>query len=107
VKGAGGEMAAVWIPDEDLEGYRGIVHGGLVSTVLDESMAQVVASSGCDALTAELRVRFRRQVQSGSPVQVRGWIESSRKRMLRTEASLATLDGEELAHAWATFLSLK
>lgn len=102
-----GAMVAEWIPEADLEGYRGIVHGGLVSTVLDESMAKVVAAAGYDALTAELRVRFRRQVRSGVRSQVRGWIESRERRLIKTESSLTGEDGEELAHAWAMFLAVK
>ncbi len=102
-----GEMIAEWTPDASAEGFQGIVHGGLVGTVLDESMAQVVAATGTDALTAELRVRYRRHVASGRTVRVRGWIDSRNKRMIKTEAELTSLDGTELAHAWAVFLALK
>lgn len=101
-----GEMTADWIPEPDLEGYLGIVHGGLVSTVLDEAMAKVVDASGAEALTAELRVRFRRQVSPRRPAHVRGWIASRNKHMIKTEAVLSGVDGVELAHAWAIFLEL-
>jgi len=101
------EMIADWIPDSDLEGFQGVVHGGIVSTVLDEAMAKVVAASGAKAVTAELRVRFRMHVASGKTVHVRGWIDSHNKRMAKTEAILTSSDGSELAHAWATFLTLK
>jgi len=101
------EMFADWMPEPELEGYQGIVHGGIVSTVLDEAMSKVVAQSGVKALTAELRVRFRQHVPSGKMICVRGWIESQNKRMTKTEAVLTTSDGTELAHAWATFLALK
>jgi len=102
-----GEMVAEWIPEPELEGFQGIVHGGLVSTVLDEAMSKVVAESGVKALTAELRVRFRQQVASGKMICVRGWIDSQNRRMTKTEAVLTSSDGTELAHAWATFLALK
>jgi acyl-coenzyme A thioesterase PaaI-like protein len=103
----GGEMIAEWVPEIDFEGLRGIIHGGVVSTLLDEAMAKVVAASGFDALTAELRVRFRQEVPTGKPVRVRGWIEGRGRRMIRTEATLTQPDGVELAHAWAVFLALK
>ena len=103
----GGEMIAEWIPELEMEGYEGIVHGGIVSTVLDEAMAKAVDATGAEALTAELRVRFRKQVCSGSRVHVRGWIEGRNKRMINTEAVLSSADGVELAHAWAVFLALK
>jgi acyl-coenzyme A thioesterase PaaI-like protein len=106
-KNEAGEMAAEWIPDSELEGFQGIVHGGIVSTVLDEAMSKVVAESGVKALTAELRVRFRQHVTSGTMVCIRGWIDSQNKRLTRTEAVLTSSDGTELAHAWATFLALK
>jgi len=102
-----GEMTAEWIPEPEMEGYQGIVHGGIVSTVLDEAMAKVVDATGVQALTAELRVRFRQQVPSGSPVRVRGWIESRNKRVINAEAALTGADGVELAHSWAVFLALK
>ena len=102
-----GEMVAEWIPESELEGFQGIVHGGIVSTVLDEAMSKVVAASGAKAVTAELRVRFRMHVASGRIVHVRGWIDSHYKRMTKTEAVLTSSDGSELAHAWATFLALK
>jgi acyl-coenzyme A thioesterase PaaI-like protein len=103
----GGEMVAEWIPESEFEGFRGIIHGGVVSTVLDEAMAKVVAAAGIDALTAELRVRFRQQVTTGAAVEIRGWIEGHQRRVVRTEATLTEHNGVELAHAWAVFLVLK
>lgn len=102
-----GKMAAQWIPNADFEGFLGIAHGGIVSTVLDEAMAKAVAATGADALTAEMRVRFRHEVSTAIPVLVQGWIERRQRRLFRTEASLTGPGGIELAHAWATFLELK
>ncbi len=102
-----GEMIAEWIPEPSTEGFDGIVHGGIVSTVLDEAMPKAVVAAEVEALTAELRVRFRRHVASGSKVQIRGWIDSRNKRVIKTEAALTGPDGAELAHAWASFLTLK
>jgi acyl-coenzyme A thioesterase PaaI-like protein len=97
-------MVAKWTPDCDLEGYHGIVHGGIVSTVLDEAMAKVVAAIEGKALTAEIRVRFRRQVPSGEVTHIRGWIDSRNKKLINAEADLIAQDGTELAHAWGVFL---
>jgi acyl-coenzyme A thioesterase PaaI-like protein len=106
-KNDAGDMIAEWNPESSTEGFDGIVHGGIVSTVLDESMSKVVAATGVEALTAELRVRFRRHVPSENKVRIRGWIDSRNKRVIKTEAALTGADGTELAHAWASFLALK
>jgi len=76
-----------------------------VSTVLDEAMSKAVAAR-CEALTAELRVRFRRRVATGATFLIRGWISNRTKRRIATEATLTAPDGTEHAHAWAVFLAL-
>lgn len=102
-----GQSTAEWTPDKTLEGFAGIIHGGILTTVLDESMAKAILAAGLDALTAELRVRLRQHVAPGQPIRVRGWIASQNRRMIQTEAVLEASDGTELAHAWATFLIVK
>jgi acyl-coenzyme A thioesterase PaaI-like protein len=99
-------MTATWTPNPAWEGFRGIVHGGVVSTVLDEAMSKAVAATGSEALTAELRVRFRRHVTSGDVFLIRGWIVKRNRRLIGTEATLTAPDGTEHAHAWASFLTL-
>lgn len=103
---ADGRMAANWTPAPVWEGFRGIVHGGVVSTVLDEAMSKAVAATGSEALTADLRIRFRLPVQSGTPFHIQGWVVRRSKRLIETEAAITALDGTEHAHGWASFLSL-
>ena len=102
-----GESVAEWVPDSFTEGFRGIVHGGIVSTVLDEAMSKAVAAAGLPALTAELRVRLRQHVPPKCLVQVKGWIDSQTKRLIKTQAAISDSEGTELAHAWASFLTVK
>lgn len=101
-----GAITAEWRPTENWEGFEGIVHGGIVGTVLDEAMAKAVAAMNCEALTGELRVRFRRHVTAGENLRIRGWVVEKVKRLVRTEATLTAADGSERAHAWARFLAL-
>jgi acyl-coenzyme A thioesterase PaaI-like protein len=96
---------APWTPGENWEGYPGVTHGGIISTVLDESMSKAVNGRGWQAFTGEIRVRFRKQVRTGEPYTVRGWVVSRQKRRIELEASLCSAEGQEHAHAWATFLA--
>ena len=100
---ADGSVSARWSPAEAWQGFRGIIHGGIVSTVLDEAMAKAVAATGT-ALTGELRVRFRHPVVPGEELRIRGWIVERTRRVIRAEAVLTARDGRERAHAWSTFL---
>lgn len=101
-----GGAAAEWTPAPAWEGFRGIVHGGLVSTVLDEAMSKAVAAAGSEALTAELRVRFRLPVRTGETFTIRGWIVRRNKRLIETEAVVTGAGGVEHAHGWGRFLAL-
>ncbi len=99
-----GEFSAGWTPEPEFEGFSGIIHGGIVSTVLDEAMSKAVAASGSEALTAELRVRLRAPVRTGERFRIRGWIVRQRRRVIETEGVVLGADGAEYAHAWARFL---
>lgn len=101
-----GAVSAEWTPTSEWEGFEGIIHGGIISTVMDEAMSKAVAATQSQALTGELRVRFRSHVESGKTYRIRGWITERKKRLLKTEAALTTPEGEERAHAWAAFVAL-
>ena len=106
VMGRDGAVTAEWRPTENWEGFEGIVHGGIVSTVLDEAMSKAVAAMNYEALTGELRVRFRHHVAAGENLRIRGWVVEKVKRLVKAEATLTAADGSERAHAWARFLAL-
>ncbi len=64
------------IPDQ-YQGYPGVVHGGIVATILDEvSGRAVMTQEGEDRLMATLRmtVRFRCPTPTGTPLTAVGWI---------------------------------
>jgi Thioesterase superfamily len=97
-------ICADWTPNSDWESFLGTIHGGIISTVLDEAMSKAVIARDWEALTADLRVRFRGRVSPGERLHIRGWVVDRRRRKILTEATLTTPTGEERAHAWATFL---
>ncbi len=99
-----GGVSLEWTPPETLESFRGIIHGGIVTTVLDEAMSHAVVESHWKALTAEVRVRFHQSVHAGERLRVSARVVERRKRRILTEATMKTLAGEQRAHAWGTFL---
>jgi len=102
-----GAVSAPWRPSSDLEGFRGVIHGGVVAAVLDEAMSKAVASVGWRALTCELRVRYRHAVAAGERLSVRARVTGKRKRQIAAAASLVREDGSERATASAVFLLLR
>ena len=81
------------------QGYPGFVHGGLVSTLLDEALGWATYGKGVWALTGKLETRFRGAVPTGVKLQVRGKIERDRGRTLDAVAELRGPDNQVLAEA--------
>ncbi|MCP5116122.1 MAG: PaaI family thioesterase [bacterium] len=101
-----GAVEAVWVPTADWEGFEGVIHGGILSTVLDEAMSKAVVAAGWKALTGELKVRYRQPVKTGEELSVVGWVLEKRRRRITAEASLCGPDGLERVHAWGTFFEV-
>ncbi len=54
-----------FVPGVEHQGWTGRIHGGILVTLLDETMAQLLYRRGQTAVTAELTVRFKRPVPVG------------------------------------------
>lgn len=61
---------AHWTCPAGGESFPGLVHGGLIATLLDAAMVHALFARGIAARTGELRIRFRSPVCIGSPVTV-------------------------------------
>jgi acyl-coenzyme A thioesterase PaaI-like protein len=98
-----GVRSEISIP-QPFQGWRGIVHGGVVMTLLDEGMAHAAAAAGYRGVTAELTARFRAPVPIGAPLRVTGRIAWHRGRVFGLEASVLAADGTLLAEGTGKFV---
>ncbi len=102
-EGKDGEGFIKWVPDKRHQGYLGVVHGGLLSTLMDEAMAYAAMSIAGFCATVEITVRFRKPVVTGRPVEVRAGVVETPGRLVRLEARVLQ-DGEKKAEARGTFV---
>ena len=70
------------------ESYRGIVHGGILTTILDDSMTHCLFAQGWVAVTADIRVQFRHPVATAQEATVRAWITESRRPVHTMKAEI-------------------
>jgi uncharacterized protein (TIGR00369 family) len=68
--------------DRRFEGWEGIVHGGILCTILDEVMAWALVGEDNWGVTARMAVEFKRPVEVGVPIRAEGWITRSRRRIV-------------------------
>lgn len=100
-----GKCVAVFTPRKEHESYGDRMHGGLVSTLLDEVMGDyVLKTTGKPTYTAKIEIRFRHAVPIGKPITITGWIASQRGRLLVTEGRITNADGSIAAEATAKMM---
>jgi uncharacterized protein (TIGR00369 family) len=91
------------------EGPPGLVHGGVVATLLDHVLARAVRAAGRGGLTATLTVTFRRPVQLGVPLLATAELTGQDGRRTTASARLVAEDdpGTTLAEAEGLFVALR
>ncbi len=101
-KNIDGTAQATLIIHKDFHGWENIIHGGIVTTLLDESMAKACIFANQMAVTRTLEVKFKRPVVSNVPVTVTGRIKETRGPLIFLSAEIKQ-DGIIKASAEATF----
>jgi len=81
-------ISAKFTPSDVHEGYEGIIHGGILSALLDEAMAKLTVSLGIPAVTAEITVRFRTTAAPGEALFVSGRLTHETRRLIQAEAKI-------------------
>ena len=76
-------------PRQEHEGWQGIVHGGIVATLLDEAMVKLAAHLGIPAVSAEITVKFRAPAAPGEELVISGRIVKEANRLIEAEATVS------------------
>ena len=82
----GAVCRAEFTPGAAHVGYDGVTHGGILFSLLDDVMANVVFLQGERCYTAKAEVRYRQPLPVGTPVRLEG-------RQQRRKGRLAVLEG--------------
>lgn len=104
----GGEVSAETTFSEDYASYPGIVHGGIVCTLADEVMGDLLAVRfGMLAFSVTLRTRMLLPVRVGEPYLTTASITGTGDGVFRTAADIAGPDGEVHVMATAVFQPIR
>jgi len=98
-----GSVAAPFECDGTYEGYPGMVHGGIVSSLLDGAMTNCLFAQGEVAVTADLHVRFRYPLRLGRRALVRARMTRACPPLFILTAEVAQ-DGQVKATAVGKFM---
>ena len=91
---------------DHFNGWKGAVHGGIITTLLDETMVYACTSSGWFTVTGTIEVKFHKPVPTGKKIVVTGRIIENRGRSISTLGTIE-LDGIILASAKAVLIPMR
>jgi acyl-coenzyme A thioesterase PaaI-like protein len=101
-----GCVYADYIPRDEHQGYPGVMHGGLLTTMLDELIGRTAIASDLWCMTAKLELRFRRPVPIGEPLKLKGEITKKTGRLLEGHGEIRLADGSLAVEAHGTYLRI-
>ena len=84
-------------PPAHFQGWANVIHGGILSTLLDEAITYVgIASFDGPAVTAQLEVRFKKPAMAGDQLIVTANRVKMGKRLIEVEAHIDSENGERI-----------
>jgi len=103
-----GRLTTEFTPSKKFQGYKDIIHGGIITTVLDEVMIQAAIAEGMVPVTAEINIRFKEPLMSNEEVLAEAEIIKKGSRLIEAHSRLIRKSDESvIAEAYAKLIPLK
>jgi acyl-coenzyme A thioesterase PaaI-like protein len=104
-----GEVTVDYTAPEHFQGYPGVLHGGIVAAILDETAGRTLmgtTSTPRFMFTGKMEVKYRRNVPVGQPLKVIGRAGRDRGRSAEASAAIYNQNGDLLAEAEVLLVNL-
>ena len=95
-------------PQEEHQGYPGVLHGGIATALLDETIGRASMAAGREQwmMTAKLELRFLKPVPIGQPLTVIGRIDRLSRHGMTGSGEILLADGSVAVTASGLFVTL-
>jgi len=78
---------------DELQGYPGLLHGGVIASLLDAAMTHCLFRLGVEAVTGDLHVRYLAPIGCREALVIRAHLKPSMPPLYRLEAEITGDDG--------------
>jgi uncharacterized protein (TIGR00369 family) len=104
----GGELLGAFLPREEHQGYPGRLHGGIASTLLDETIGRAISIGDPEVfgVTVELTLRFRKPVPLDREVRAIGRITKDSSRLFEGTGEIVLEDGTVAVEASGRYMRM-
>lgn len=103
----GDMVVAEYTAGAQFEGYKNILHGGILSSLLDEVMIRAVLAMGIYTLTSEINVKFKKMVRIGDKLSLEGKLVENRGKILLAEGKITNQNNQLVAQGEGKFFRVK
>ncbi|MFC1931151.1 PaaI family thioesterase [Chloroflexota bacterium] len=98
---------AEFTPTEFYQGWPGIVHGGITTSLLDEAMGWATRLSGLNAVTAKIKASFKRPIPVGERLIISGFITGNKGKYIESKAEVSLPNGTLMAEGTSTYVVIE
>ena len=101
----GDNVLCFWRPQNHFEGWVGVLHGGIISTLIDETAGWVVTRKlQAAGMTSKLDITFRKPVTSSEvQVTVKAHLAEKRRNLAFIDVVVENAHGEVCAEGRVTY----
>ncbi|MCI0474798.1 MAG: PaaI family thioesterase [Anaerolineales bacterium] len=104
--GDDGCVYADYTPRDEHQSYPGVMHGGLITAMLDEIIGRTAIAHNLWCMTAQLTVRFKKPVPIGAALKLKGEIAKKTGRLLEGRGEIRLPDGTLAVEATGTYIKI-
>jgi uncharacterized protein (TIGR00369 family) len=99
-----GRIRTEFTPPKKFQGFKDILHGGVMATLLDETMIHLVFGRGEKVVTARLEMKLRKPAKIGEKITITAELLSDSGRRIELAAEAKDPSGELLAEGKGTMV---
>jgi acyl-coenzyme A thioesterase PaaI-like protein len=93
----GNTLKTEFTPGEFHQGWPGVVHGGILTCLLDEAMNYAAYFEGITCITASMQIRLKQPVEVEKPLVISASVTKNRRKIIETKARACLKDGTVVA----------
>ena len=104
-----GVIETTYTAPDHFQGYPGVLHGGIVATILDEISGRAHMGDPSEPrfmYTGKMEVKYRKNVPIGVPLKIVGKASKAKKRTAEGWAGIYDPDGTLLAEATTLLINV-
>lgn len=104
----GDDIVSYWKPSQHYQGWINTMHGGILSTLIDETAGWVVFRKlQTSGMTTHLDIHFRKAVSTIDPqIEIRGHIAEQKRNIVFIDVVLKNSQGEVCCEGRATYFCM-